>query len=261
MKLKKIAQGLCAISSMIILTACGENFSAGVSLGGSGSGLGKPNENGGPNIGGADEDSNKDHHNYRLHVPKTTSDHCQGLEREFSFAYKDGDKPLVANEPVNIGDAKLIVTVYNNTAQSIFERTISCTPLVVFHRTAIDAHDENAIALDESLTCPNHAAIQVWQPFEKRVYEMNFDFIHQAGFYTLNYNNSIASSWAAPVENWTKCEALSSQFQVDAVQQSNQIKDEIKDEGMVNQVVPHVADDMFKPTVMIQPKTHEERSQ
>lgn len=247
MKVKKIAQGLCAISSVIILTACGENFSAGVSLGGSGSGLGKPNENGGPNIGGADEDSNKTKQNYLMHVPKTTSDHCQGLDREFSFVYIDGNKPLLAGEQVKVDKAKLMVTVYNNTAQAIFERTISCTPLVVFHRATMDAQDESTLVLDESLTCPAHAAIQVWQPFEKRVYEMNLDFIHQKGFYTLNYNNSIASSWSTPLEKWTKCEALSSQFQIDAGKQINQPNDDT----LVSQVIPDSEDDMIKPTVMI----------
>lgn len=208
MNSKRQLHGILLLCSLSLLSACGDNFTAGVSLGGSGSGANKPDQNGGPNVGNAGGDKNDKSDHLLFEVPKSIADSCYGLERELRITHKDDDKLLLTGDPADKEAAKLVITLYNNTAQPIFERTANCLPISVTYKAQQNDVSAVNVNLENHLTCPLQSSIQVWQPFEKREYSTSVDFMNQIGNYTIHYQSSIGQNWDIEDSKWMKCKDL-----------------------------------------------------
>lgn len=220
----QLSQKIWLVLLLTALGGCGENFSTGVSLGGSGSGGDKPNQNGGPNNGNAGEDDHiLNSTQILIEIPKVKSDRCDGLERTIKFQNKKDEKELMVENLSPAKETQIVVTLYNNTAQTIYERIPACLPITLRYRSAWEALDSVEIEQSSQLSCPNQQAIHVLQPFEQRTYHLNLEMVDRKGVFSVDYLPEIASVLSTDEKQWHHCdEALSVEFVVQKQQEKDQ---------------------------------------
>lgn len=192
------------VVSALILTACGENFSAAnVSLGGSGSGTQKPLPGGGGN-GGISNPSTGDkdeRYEYFVTAPPESQSNCNGIQRNLRLIDGETGQPLTLNAVHALAKSPLQVEITNTTADYIYQLVPSCRPVefqvgdtVIFHGQSFRCADGQ----DE---------LQVLRPYETRHYELDLNFAETELPFTVNYKAFYHTTPPTPETVWEKCDA------------------------------------------------------
>ena len=190
-------------SSMVVLTACGENFSvANVSLGGSGSGTQKPLPGGGnggnsnPSTGDKDEA-----YEYVLTVPQETQSICMGIQRNMHFIDWETKQPLAIGkvQPINI--SPLEIEIRNTTPNYVYQLVPLCRPIEF-------QLDQTIMFHGQSLRCSaEQDELQVLRPYETRRYELDLAFAETDLPLIVNYNAFYQTELPRADTAWEKCDA------------------------------------------------------
>ncbi|QER40645.1 hypothetical protein F2A31_13440 [Acinetobacter suaedae] len=204
MKTPMLSLLFCSLA--MLLVACGENFSASnVSLGGSGSGHQKPpNPTGGDSIPSHDE---KDEI-YTVVIPKMESNECEGIQRNVHFIFNDSKQAAPVGVILDVPSIGLQFEVKNTTSNYIFERADQCKPFKI---------QKNNVTFTRSPfpTCGiDQHSVQVFQPYETKIYTFNLDFINAAQQWEVSYLVSYGKELPSPKAQWDKCTPLEITFPI-----------------------------------------------
>ena len=180
------------IFCILFLTGCGENFTVGgVSLGGSGTGLGIPDS--GPN------NAVEDQYGWKFYLKNSmtklqefpTDPDCSGVSRtiqlenmETGKLAPDGtDITLAETSASKPNNAAVKIIVRNLTDKPILEHIPSCTaPIKLLDQ------DGNAVSQGQNFSCSKGESLQVYAAGECRVFRYEFSLPQKISAWTLNYN-------------------------------------------------------------------------
>lgn len=193
-----------SFTSVVVLTACGENFSvANVSLGGSGSGTQKPLPGGGGN-GGISNPSTGDKdeaYEYVVTVPHETQDTCLGIQRSIRFINWETKQALAVGlvQPINI--TPLQIEIKNTTPNYVYQLIPQCRPIEF-------QLDQTTMLHGQSFRCsPEQDELQVLRPYETRYYELDLGFAETELPLIVNYNAFYQTELPKANTKWEKCDA------------------------------------------------------
>ncbi|MGE8542099.1 MAG: hypothetical protein ACN6NX_12390 [Acinetobacter sp.] len=179
---------------LYFLTGCGEDFgSAGVSLGGSGTGVGFPEPD--PPLSGNDgtkpplENPLKEY--FYFFTPVLQMQNCNGIERKIQLENTQTGK-LLDNNAKNVlptlsltqrQNISARVTIRNLTGSTVYEHTSKCSAY-------IQELDQYGIALNQSNNNQNCEIenINVYQPAECKVYHYKFAIAQKEALWSFGYS-------------------------------------------------------------------------
>ncbi|EPG35505.1 hypothetical protein [Acinetobacter colistiniresistens] len=188
--------------SVVVLTACGENFSvANVSLGGSGSGTQKPLPGGGNGGGSNPSTGDKDEaYEYVVTVPQETQDTCMGIQRNLRLIDAESKQPLPLGhvQPLNI--TPLQIEIKNTTPNYVYQLTPLCRPIEY-------QIDQTTMFHGQALRCgADQDELQVLRPYETRIYELDLNFAQTELPFTVKYNAFYQTELPKNDIPWEKCD-------------------------------------------------------
>ncbi|RZF53086.1 hypothetical protein EXE30_08140 [Acinetobacter halotolerans] len=209
---------LCGLAN--VLTACGENFSASnVSLGGSGSGHQKPpNPTGGDSIPSHDEKDTI----YYVKIPAMNNNECMGMQRNVHFIFTDSKQAIPVGSTQYLPLTSLQVEIKNTTPNYIFERADQCQPFKIQKNDMVFARSPYPhCSLEQQ-------SVQVFQPYETKIYTLNLDFINAAHQWDVNYLVSYGSELPSTRSQWEKCPPLPLSFTIQKRKIPTALEDELQ---------------------------------
>lgn len=181
------------IFCILFLTGCGENFTVGgVSLGGSGTGLGIPDS--GP------KDGIEDQYGMEFYVKNSmiklqefpTDPDCAGVSRTIQFENINTGKLIT--EGTDIILAETAVAKPNNAAVKIIVRNLTDKPILE-HIPACTApiklldQDGNAVVgQGANFNCSDSESVHLYAAGECRIFRYEFSLPQKISNWTLNYN-------------------------------------------------------------------------
>ena len=170
---------------LTLFSGCGENFSAGVSFGGTGTG---PSLGGGtvkpPDLGNPDDNKGPislpyDHYELIYPEPIFMSDNCEGTIRTFQFIDKTSGKVILSDSQQALFsmDAKtstnvlLRLNIKNTTSHVVYEYFNACkAPIKI-----IDG-DNTELEGNHRFSCnSNDTYMQFYQPNDEKNYDFDVD--------------------------------------------------------------------------------------
>lgn len=190
-------------SSVVILTACGENFSvANVSLGGSGSGTQKPLPGGGNGGGSNPSTGDKDEiYEYVATIPQETQETCFGIQRNMRFIDSETKQTLPSGRIQSLKTTPLQIEIKNTTPNYIYQLIPLCRPIEY-------QIGQNILFEGQSFRCEaDQDELQVLRPFETRRYELDLTFAETEVPFIINYNAFYQTELPTTDTAWKKCDA------------------------------------------------------
>ncbi|ENX59425.1 MULTISPECIES: hypothetical protein [Acinetobacter] len=194
--------------SVVVLTACGENFSvANVSLGGSGSGTQKPLPGGGnPPVTGdkGKDDEEEDQYDYFVTFPDAVNDECTGIQRSIYFIDAGTKHPQIAGAQQSSPSQTVQINIKNTTPNYIFEKIPQC------HQVEFWAMSGKLHFLpDQYLRCSaEQYTVQVLQPYEIKTYEFDFKIPQGDDILLVRYPTQYTSNLPDAQTHWSSCPTL-----------------------------------------------------
>lgn len=182
---------------ILFLTGCGENFSVGgVSLGGSGTGVGFPDVNPSP---GDPKDAIVDPYGFKFYLKSSmpqiqafpADPDCSGIRRSIQLENLETGKLAAEGDEVDLSEISAAkpnniavqVTVQNLTDKPIFEHIPACAAPVKL----LD-QDGNAVSQGANFSCSNGESLQAYAAGECRVFRYEFSLPQKVSAWSLNYN-------------------------------------------------------------------------
>ena len=205
------------IFCILFLTGCGENFTVGgVSLGGSGTGLGIPDS--GP------KDGIEDQYGMEFYVKNSmiklqefpTDPDCAGVSRTIQFENINTGKLIT--EGTDIILAETAVAKPNNAAVKIIVRNLTDKPILE-HIPACTApiklldQDGNAVVgQGANFNCSDSESVHLYAAGECRIFRYEFSLPQKISNWTLNYNTKYTGVDNVEIN---QCPSLSFDINVD----------------------------------------------
>ena len=204
------------IFCILFLTGCGENFTVGgVSLGGSGTGLGVPDS--GPKDGIEDQYSMEFYlKNSMTKLQEFPADpDCSGVSRTIQLENLETGK--LAPDGTDITLAETSASKPNNAAVQIIVRNLMDKPILE-HIPSCTApiklldQDGNIVNQGQNFNCSNGESLQAYAAGECRVFRYEFSLPQKVSAWTLNYNTRYTGTDNIEIN---QCPSLSFNMDVD----------------------------------------------
>lgn len=219
MNLKNI---FCISTISLFVMACNEDYSAGVSLGGTGTGRGdsilttapkpeiKPDPTETPEKPESPQSTSSELI-LAITYPDTVTQNCQGLQRTLSFINPSTHELKIVNSQQfldsrhNIpNDIGLRLEVCNTTAHQVYEYIDQCqSPLQL-----IDEYNEITPTIDPPYVCQQEESIHLYNPHQCKTYifKSNIRSIEQQ--WRLRYQTQYSFDMPKQKNQRTQCDAL-----------------------------------------------------
>lgn len=192
-----------------MLTGCGEDLisTGSVSLGGSGTGVGFPDD---PPIS-TNPPQEAPSVEYYYYTPKLQLQNCNGIERTIELENMQTGEPLLNNErntlePLSLlarNNVRVRVTVRNLSADTVYEQTTKCT-------AKLQELDEYGNVMNQSnVENCELDKINVYKPAECKVYRYQFALAQKEALWVFNYHSVYQTMVNGGMDlNTNQCEPL-----------------------------------------------------
>ncbi len=183
---------------MLFLTGCGENFTVGgVSLGGSGTGLGVPQTN---TVPGGLQDGVEDSNGWEFYLDNSmiklqqfpTDPDCSGVSRTIQFENintgklipEGADVIFAATSTIKPNNAAVKIIVRNLTDKPILEHIPACTAPIKL----LDQDGNAVVSQGANFNCSDSESVHLYAAGECRIFRYEFSLPQKISNWSLNYN-------------------------------------------------------------------------
>lgn len=199
-----------AIASVVWFTGCGEeNFSAGVSIGGSGSGN---NTSAGPGPisplpSTGDEDEKQER--FVVWAPLDNTSDCNPLEISYHVLNKTTNQ-IIPNgygtdlsyiDSDDLHNLQLQVHIKNSSSSVIYQYNEDC-------QSGFTLLDEDLIPFNKNIEifCNQNESIQTYKPYEQKIFNLKYNLISKEQIWTINYKTFFSIDNIVKRDDYQTCE-------------------------------------------------------
>ncbi|MGK9156022.1 hypothetical protein [Acinetobacter radioresistens] len=231
MQYLKITLAVCGI---LLFPGCGEEgiYTAGVSLGGSGTGSNPPGEN--PNPApphGGDNEAPPiiieppptieeppviDDRIYKVRYEGKSEDTCSGVRRTMYILDIESGQNLDSQTAIVLRDKLLQdpniavqIVIQNQSNNIVYENIQSCQ--VPFQLKIMDG---KILKASQQFSCGKNESVQIYQPFETKVYDFKFNIPKESNQWKLLYKANYYFHDAELKDQHIQCNDLEMPFEV-----------------------------------------------